>query len=420
MTPAEFLRSAETQRQLELSAQLSGLPVSVHALAGEEEGPLLAGAGACRFCTRMNASPGGRKQCRASRAEAGAQALRQQAPVAFVCHAGLSALSFPILPGHSLVGTLGPFVPVGNEASLEEELAHALSRWHPSVNQEGPGLSVDIRRIGNEALLAAAQWLGDSLRASWRASLPAPDMEAQAEPSPGTPQAVHLKMKKKLAGTRLRGSDDAWAAHLALLFYGAQAAQGRMALLEALEADLTSLHRGSSSLAGHAFALGTSVLDAAVSAGLDTGSATEALLGARMDLDQAGTPAAMASVVGKALRLLAAQPPGRNLAERCHALHAAVLSTMPDGISLGRVAALTGDSPTAITHRLQRNFGFSYSEHLGWLRVEQAKRLLRTTRLSATAVARRVGLSDQSNFTKIFKRHAGMTPLEYRERYGKQ
>ena len=116
---------------------------------------------------------------------------------------------------------------------------------------------------------------------------------------------------------------------------------------------------------------------------------------------------------------LALQPSGRNLAERCKALNDVVLPAMPDGILLDELAARTGDTPTAITHRLQRNFGFSYSEYVGRLRVEQAKRLMRTTRLSATAVARRVGLSDQSNFTKIFKRHAGMTPLEYRERYGK-
>lgn len=419
MTPAEFLRSAETRRLLELAAQLSGLPISVHALAGEEEGPLLAGAGSCRFCAQMNASPGGRKQCRASRAEAGAQVLRQQSPVAFVCHAGLSLLSFPVHPGRSLVGTLGPFVPTGHEASLEEQLACSLSKWNPQAAQESAVLGGDIRRLDNESLLVALKWLDESLRTAWTAALPTPAAEPAAVAQPPTAHAARRPSRKEQSTSQRPGADQQWAAHLAFLFCGGQATLGRITLLEALEAEQTHLRRGKSSLAGHAFSLGTSVLDAAARAGLDTRSATVALINSRKAIDAVESTPAMAAILGKALRQLALQPPGRNLAERCKALNDIVLPAMPDGILLDELAACTGDTPTAITHRLQRNFGFSYSEYVGRLRVEQAKRLMRTTRLSATAVARRVGLSDQSNFTKIFKRHAGMTPLEYRERYGK-
>jgi len=35
-------------------------------------------------------------------------------------------------------------------------------------------------------------------------------------------------------------------------------------------------------------------------------------------------------------------------------------------------------------------------------------------------VAQRVGIRDQSNFSKLFRRFEGMSPLEYRQQYGKK
>ena len=68
--------------------------------------------------------------------------------------------------------------------------------------------------------------------------------------------------------------------------------------------------------------------------------------------------------------------------------------------------------PSAVTHRLQRRFGLSYSEYLGRLRAEKAKELLRRTRLGIAEVASRVGINDSSNLGRLFRRHVGMSPNE--------
>jgi len=68
---------------------------------------------------------------------------------------------------------------------------------------------------------------------------------------------------------------------------------------------------------------------------------------------------------------------------------------------------------------LRRKFGMSFSEYVNRLRIDRAKDLLRRTQLNATQIAQRLGISDQSNFGKLFKRFEGITPLEYRERFGK-
>jgi transcriptional regulator GlxA family with amidase domain len=94
-----------------------------------------------------------------------------------------------------------------------------------------------------------------------------------------------------------------------------------------------------------------------------------------------------------------------------------VASRLEEGITLNEVAQRLGVHPTAVTHRLQRNFGISYSEYVGRLRVDKAKDLLRRTKLGAGAIARRVGIGDTSNFSKLFRKYEGVSPGEYRNRF---
>ena len=48
------------------------------------------------------------------------------------------------------------------------------------------------------------------------------------------------------------------------------------------------------------------------------------------------------------------------------------------------------------------------------LRVEYAKRLLRETKRSVTAIAFECGFEELSNFYRAFKKHAQVPPLEWR------
>jgi AraC-like DNA-binding protein len=48
------------------------------------------------------------------------------------------------------------------------------------------------------------------------------------------------------------------------------------------------------------------------------------------------------------------------------------------------------------------------------LRLFEAKRLLRTTELSAGEIAFRVGLQQASSFSRLFRQRYGTTPTQYR------
>ena len=99
---------------------------------------------------------------------------------------------------------------------------------------------------------------------------------------------------------------------------------------------------------------------------------------------------------------------------RYRALDRILCDSQPEGISLAEAARRLGRSSAAVSQHLMRHFGMNFSEYQGRIRIERAKEMLRRTRLSASVIGFRVGIDDQSNFGKLFRRHTGMTPLAYR------
>ncbi len=69
--------------------------------------------------------------------------------------------------------------------------------------------------------------------------------------------------------------------------------------------------------------------------------------------------------------------------------------------------------------RLSTNFkketGFKLCDYIAMRKVDEAKRLLRYSNQSFTAISLFLGFSSHSHFTKIFKKHTEMTPFEYRQ-----
>jgi len=62
----------------------------------------------------------------------------------------------------------------------------------------------------------------------------------------------------------------------------------------------------------------------------------------------------------------------------------------------------------------KKTAGCNFSSHLNTIRVENAKILLHNPQLKEYEVARNVGYTDASYFFRIFKKHTGMNPSEYR------
>jgi AraC-like DNA-binding protein len=80
---------------------------------------------------------------------------------------------------------------------------------------------------------------------------------------------------------------------------------------------------------------------------------------------------------------------------------------------VARVASL---SPSHFSRLINRELGRSFSDLLNQLRVDRAAELLGYTDKGLLQIAMEVGFSDQSYFTKVFRRHTHLTPRQYRHK----
>ncbi|HJV76069.1 MAG TPA: helix-turn-helix domain-containing protein [Noviherbaspirillum sp.] len=82
------------------------------------------------------------------------------------------------------------------------------------------------------------------------------------------------------------------------------------------------------------------------------------------------------------------------------------------------LAEYCNTTPRTLLRRFQEAAGMSPVQYSQQLRVERAKALLESTRLSLDEITSRCGYGDVSTFSKIFKRWVQVTPREYRTRFG--
>ncbi|MBI1424450.1 MAG: helix-turn-helix domain-containing protein [Gammaproteobacteria bacterium] len=87
-------------------------------------------------------------------------------------------------------------------------------------------------------------------------------------------------------------------------------------------------------------------------------------------------------------------------------------------IVLEAVAAEHAMSPRNLLRRFKAATGHLPGEYLQLLRISAARQLLERGRAPVQKVAATVGYEDSAYFRGIFKRHTGMTPTEYRNRFG--
>jgi YesN/AraC family two-component response regulator len=95
-------------------------------------------------------------------------------------------------------------------------------------------------------------------------------------------------------------------------------------------------------------------------------------------------------------------------------LNRIVSDRLAEGVTLAEVAERLGRNPTTLTHQLKRKLDMTFTQYLGRMRIDKAKDLLRRTGLGIGEVARRVGVADSSNFSKLFKKYEGVSPQQYR------
>jgi AraC-like DNA-binding protein len=85
-----------------------------------------------------------------------------------------------------------------------------------------------------------------------------------------------------------------------------------------------------------------------------------------------------------------------------------------DGVRVADLAEAAGTSSDRLERSMRRVLGVSPKQYVLRLRAEYAARLLVTTELPIAAIAAECGYYDQSQLTRQFRDHIGMTPRGYR------
>ncbi|HZG82019.1 MAG TPA: helix-turn-helix domain-containing protein [Brevibacillus sp.] len=71
--------------------------------------------------------------------------------------------------------------------------------------------------------------------------------------------------------------------------------------------------------------------------------------------------------------------------------------------------------PQYVSRLFKRETGFSITQFITFRRLKKAKHLLAHTEMTVTEISEQCGFADANYFTRVFKKHEGMTPTQFQQ-----
>ena len=87
-------------------------------------------------------------------------------------------------------------------------------------------------------------------------------------------------------------------------------------------------------------------------------------------------------------------------------------------ITLNDISEHVAFSVSYLSRMFKEEKGINLTSYINEVRVRNAKLLLKGSDAPLSEVAYLTGFDDQSYFSKVFKKHTGVTPGKYREKRG--
>ena len=121
----------------------------------------------------------------------------------------------------------------------------------------------------------------------------------------------------------------------------------------------------------------------------------------------------LAQVLVQATRAIKARTPRSAVAQIAEFLKV----HYAESISLDMLSRLVGYTPQYLSSLFSSEVGISIQAFLQHIRIEEACTLLSCTNQPITTIAEAVGYPDAKYFSKIFRRHQNISPVEYRKKH---
>ena len=93
-----------------------------------------------------------------------------------------------------------------------------------------------------------------------------------------------------------------------------------------------------------------------------------------------------------------------------------IRSHFDQGLTLEEIAESVYLSPYYISRIFKEEQGITVMDYLTKVRIEEAKKLLRNPRYNIDEISGKLGYSDPSYFSKVFRRYEGLSPSQFRQK----
>lgn len=103
--------------------------------------------------------------------------------------------------------------------------------------------------------------------------------------------------------------------------------------------------------------------------------------------------------------------------ERYNRIIKYIYSNYSNKISLQDIAEREYLSSHYLSHEIKNNVGYNFKDFLNLTRVEEAIKLLLDSDKTLTEISEELGFSHTRYFNKHFKKHTGLTPMQYRKKF---
>ena len=127
-------------------------------------------------------------------------------------------------------------------------------------------------------------------------------------------------------------------------------------------------------------------------------------------------PEILAYCQGRLEKIMAAEGEEEKVSRKISKVIAFIEEHYMEDISLELLADCVGYSPNYLSMVFKSQYGINLFEYLNKYRIEKAEELLLETNLYSYEIAVKTGFSDDSYFSKTFKKYTGHSPNEYRKK----